>query len=325
MPKRLAEIFPKNTITHTMDGKYEASNAADIYKILTTGGEWDSYLRTFTGLTKPKVLAKSKSSGSLLQASADRPRLGTNDLGGVAFSYRLLEVAEMMVHLPLDPDDWRDEFPDWQPSGNMLNLEYASQISDTIIETLLQQVKTYNSDLYVQGDDSLSSPSQLRFFDGFLKIMAADADVVDVANVGVLTTSNILSVLNSVKDARPTRLRTRPNQAIFMSYTDWDKAQEANKASNAQDISFLEQGDIGRIDNVPLIPMNSVPENSMFWTIAGTGEDSNLVRGVWFQEDEQNFIIAKEAEGDKTWKFLMRYLDGVQYRTGEDVVLYQGS
>ena len=314
-------------ITHTMDTKFEGTVDQLIYKVLAVGNEWSEFTVPHLGLSKPKVLPYSKrSSEGYLQTNVANPRIGTNDSGGVDFAHRLLEVGSFMVHFPIQPSDWQDEFPEFQPSGPQVDLEMNPQIAEVIVATVLNGIEDEISDLDYQGDDTLSSPSLLRFYDGFEKLALADANVIDVANIGVITKGNVLSILESVKKAIPFRLRKKGAKVkIFMNYQDYDLAQEANKETN-NDGTILTVAEVPMLEKkYPLIPMTSVPKNHIMATIASTSGDSNLTKGYWFETDKENFILAKESPGDEKWKFLLRAKMGVQYRYGGDIVLYIGS
>lgn len=312
-------------VTHTMTNVFGGTVDQFIYEILAVGDEWSPYVKPHVGLSQPKVLGFSKrNSESFLQTAVSNPKLGTNDQGGVDFAHRLLSVAEFMVHVPVNPHDWMNEFPEFQPNGNMINLEMNPQIAQIIKDTILNGVQDEIADIDFQGDTTLGT--YLKFYDGFNKLALADANVIDVANVGVITVSNILSILGSIKKAIPFRLRNKGQKLnIFMNYQDYDLAQDANKLTqNSQAIA--EMGDFTAYEKTyPLIPMKSIPKNTIMATIAGTGNESNLAKGYWFEPDSENFILAKENPGDKLWKFLMRAKMGVQYRYGGDIVLYTGS
>lgn len=312
-------------LTHTMETKFDASVDSMIYEVLSVGNEWSEFTRPHLGLSKPKVLPYSKrSSEAFLQTNVANPRIGTNDQGGVDFAHRLLEVASFMVHVPIQPSDWQSEFPEFQPTGPQVDLRLNQEIARVVLDTVLNGIEDEISDLDYQGDDTTAGA--LKFYDGFQKLALADANVVDVANAGAITSSNVLAILESVKKAIPFRLRKKGTKVkIFMNYQDYDLAQEANKATQ-NSRTILELGEVPALEGkYPLIPMKSIPKNSIMATVASMDNESNLVKGYWYENDRNTFILAQESPGDEKWKLLLRAKMGVNYRYGGDIVLYIGS
>ena len=309
-------------ITTTTPTKYTASTVLDIYKILFTGDEWAPEQRLETGIDKPRVLPKGKSSQDLFQANIANPRLA-NISGTIAIDFKLLEVDRVMSLLGITPEDWRADFPEFQPSGTTLDLVMNPNVLNTIMEILKNGVNTEIADLVYKGDTL--GAAQLLFTDGYSKKFKADAEVLDVANIGVVTVANALDILQDITNAVPARLKSKvPGMPIYMNKTTWDLVQEADRATQ-QNSTILQQKDQFLFRGHPLKWMASMSDNELFTTPAGTGRDTNLVRGVWFEGDADNFLMYREQPADEDWLIALKFSLGVQYRTGEDVIFYVGS
>jgi len=310
-------------ITDTNKSYYSYSTAKDIYKLLGTGDEFAKYQRVETGIAKPRVLSKGFATKDLFQDNIANPRV-TDASGTVLIDGRILSVDEIMMLPSITPSDWKDNFPEFQPSGNSVDLKANPAIMNTVMDLLKTTVGEQISDLAYKGDTGTTG--QLDFVDGYSKIMKADSDVVDVANVGVISVTNVLSIISSVEKNIPKRIRPMKNKVkIFMSYTTFDLADDANRATQQNGTLLTTKEAVKSSKGYELVPMNSVSDNEIFATIAGNGKDSNLVRGVWFNGDENNFKFYREQPMDETWLIGLKFSIGFQYRAGKDIVLYVGS
>ncbi len=311
-------------ITETTGTKFIADTETDIYKIIFTGDEFAPYQRIEVGVDKDRVLRKGKSSQNLLQDNIKNPTLA-NASGDITIDYKLLSVDRVMSLTTLCPEDWRANFPEFQPSGTTLDLTMNTDVLNMIMELLKNGINTEISDLVYKGDDVLLSPDQLRFFDGYSKRFQTDADVIDVSNIGTITVANVLDIIQDIENAIPARLRNRKGEIkMFMSYTTFDLMMEANRMTQ-QNATLLTTGNVKKSPSgYEIIPMASVADNEIFATPAGTSRDSNLVRGVWFDGDSSNFLMYREQPSHEDWLIVLKFSMGVQYRTGEDVVYYKG-
>lgn len=310
-------------ITDTNKQYYDYSTAKDIYLLLGTGDEFAKYQRVETGVAKPRVLPKGFATKDLFQDNVTNPRL-TNASGTILIDARILSVEEIMLLPKITPSDWKDNFPEFQPTGTSIDLKMNPKILKAVMELLRTTVGEQVSDLVYQGDTGGSG--QLDFIDGYSVLAKADADVVDVANQGVVTVGNALDIIEAIESAIPTRIRPMKNKIkMFMSYTTFDIVQKADRATQ-QNSTYLRTPDWFKSPKgYELVPMNSVSDNEIFTTIASTGKDGNLVRGLWFNNDVNNFLLYREQPLDEDWLIGLKFSLGVQYRAGKDVVLYVGS
>lgn len=209
--------------------------------------------------------------------------------------------------------------------------------------------ETYKIVLFVAGDDftnvggtnvtgniftatgttptTWTNSSQLRleynhFIDGLTTLVDADANVIDVASVGAITTANVFTILDDMIQAIPAEIAADPNLRILMSYEDYLILQEANRATQ-QNSTALGTGDETRVHGkYDVVWKNSIPKDRIMITITGTQQNSNLVRGVWFETDKENFIMYKEQPADQDWAIALRARLGFQYRWGGHIVNY---
>lgn len=161
------------------------------------------------------------------------------------------------------------------------------------------------------------------YIDGLTTLLDADANVIDVTSVGSITTSNAVEILQDVKAAIPAEIAAKPGLTFLVSYGTYNIIQDAN-ASTQQNDTVLGVGDKDLLwGKYRLAWKNSMPDDRIIVTITGTGMDSNLVRGVWFEEDKENYIMYREQPGDKDWLIMLRARLGFQYRWGGHIVSYK--
>ena len=151
-------------ITDTNKQFYTHSTAKDIYLLLGTGDEFARFQRVETGVAKPRVLPKGFATKDLFQDNVTNPRL-TNASGTVLIDSRILSVDEIMMLIKITPSDWKDNFPEFQPSGTSIDLKLNPKIMKAVMDLLKSTVGEQVSDLVYQGDTS--GAGQLDFVDGY--------------------------------------------------------------------------------------------------------------------------------------------------------------
>ena len=373
---KLAELL-NSIVPGAGEAEHTAETVNDIYRIFGTGDDWTGDVRIVTGVSKPVSLRNAEGTDPF-QIPVKNPRIadGANP-GNVTFDQRLLDTNEIMVFEIIDPQDWIGDFPEFQPTGNLINLSLNTVIRDVVFQMLQNRVWNQTSrniavgglskqtsgaltvdvkyiiNDYQAGDDftnvgaasnatgviftatgttptTWTNSSELEefatsFTEGFIPKIKVDADVVNVPNLGVITKDNALEIATNMVNAIPDSIADRITELTFItSRADFQKIQDANRETQ-QNGNFLQQADVDRIFNkYRIVWKSSMPENTMFITITGTGLESNLVKGLWVENDITNFLMGKEAMQDKDYFILLRFYLGVQYRTGKHIVFYEG-
>ena len=297
---------------------------SDVQDLINEG--LDEFAKDVHGLKKETFLALSPTFSTATHFAI---RLtitgGSNALaaGDIAITHRLLEVDRIMSLPKITPEDWRADFPEFQPTGSTIDLVMNPNVMNTIMDVLKNGVNTQIADLVYKGDTL--GAAQLLFTDGYSKKFKADAEVVDVANIGVITIANALDILQDITNAVPARLKSEiTKMPIYMNKTTFDLLQEADRATQ-QNATILQQKDQFVFRSHPLKWMASMTDNELFCTRAGTDKETNLLRGVWFEGDTANFLMYREQPTHEDWLIALKFSLGFNYRTGEDVVLYVGS
>jgi hypothetical protein len=300
---------------------------AAIYEI--TQGEgftWGDFVKTEILVDrKPRQLTKAKHNGNPITENVKNPRQAefTADSAGYSIDGRQLSVAELMVPEEIDVLEWKDTFPDFQPSGLNIDLKANPKIAKTVMDLVMEATKTQMNTLHSAGDTGAGAANPLRFYDGFETLILADADATQVGTPAVLTSANIIAYMFDLRDAIPPRLRRNKGLKIFCSYADADLFDRAARATNDAQVVVTADG-VRSItqasgSSIPVIPVEGISKDFVFATIADKTDNSNLVQGVWVDRDSDTLKMYRSEEADQIWKILLRMDLGVQHKTGDNI------
>ena len=296
-----------------------------IYEVMQgLGLEWVNHVRTEVNIdAKPRQLTRAAHAGNPIVADIDNPVAA--DFEGNATSTidgRQLSVTEISVRDTMSPQDFKETFPEYQPSGLSVDLKMNPAIQKVVFDLTIEAMKTQLNELHSAGDAALSA-NPLEWYDGFSTLILADGDATQVGTPVVLSKANILAEVYELRNAVDPRLRNKADLKFFCSYAAFDFYDEARRESQTQ----MATTDLGANDKlvqannakITIIPMEGIPTNFIFATIAGKGANSNLVQGVWVEKDVDALKMFKFSEGDKDFRLLLRLAMGVQHVSGKDI------
>jgi len=289
------------------------------------GLTWANHFRTEIMMdSKPRQLTRGIHAGNPISANIAMPRdADFANTDTVTIDGRNLSIRPLMVRDKIDILDWKETFPRYQPIGSNQNLAANPIVAQTFFNLIMNATKTQLNALHSIGDTSLAAGNPLSWYNGIVTKILADADATQVGTPTVLSAANIIGFIYQLRNAVPPRLRAKQNLKIFLSYADFDLYTQASAATQSQIVQTgvvgtngINQSDGSRIN---IIPIEGIPKNFVFATIASTGNDSNLVQGVWTAEDLDALKVYKSEEADQVIKYVMRFDIGVEYVTGLDI------
>lgn len=307
----------------TLYGGSVSTNA--IYEIMQGSGlQWVDHIATEINVdAKPRQLTRAAHAGNPIQDDISNP-VAADFVGNPTTTVdgRQLIVVEMSVRDTLSPQDFKDTFPEYQPNGLSVDLKNNPTIQKVVFDLTMEATKTQINELHSAGDDTLVA-NPLEFYDGFTTLILADGDTTQVGTPAVLSKANILAQVYELRNAVDNRLRSKPDLKIFCSVAAYDFYDEARRETQTQ----LATTDLGANDKlvqannakITLIPIDGMPANFMFVTIASKKANSNLVQGVWVEKDIEALKMFKISEGDKDFRLLLRFAMGVQHKSGKDI------
>jgi hypothetical protein len=255
----------------------------------------------------------------------DREAMPTTKSATVTMSENTLQPVEMMIYIPdINPRTFEASWRPFQPKGALPNKVLDPNIQKTFADVVIKQAQKQIGRLFWQGDTTLAASNPLHFFNGYCTRASTSSTNIDVTNIGVITASNILAIMEDCEQSVPDALYDDPDMVYHMSTATFRMFQEATRA-----LTYKGQGPA---DTVPAIYAgreirfySGFPSNKILVAKATTGTDSNLYAATDKINDVENFIIEKlRPEGEHYFLKALFKLDA-NFSLDSETVFYSGS
>lgn len=234
---------------------------------------------------------------------------------------RVLEVEPFQVNLQLCKKDYYDSW-----IGGQMGFSAYDSIPASFADFLIAHVAAKTAQKIEQNIWNGNAASAGEF-SGFLSLMTADSDVVDVTATTV-TAANVITELGKVVDAIPSALYGKTDLTIYVpqnvakAYVRalggfGTSGLGANGVDN-KGTMWYGQGDLF-FDGIRVAMVNGLPSNKMV-----AAQSSNLYYGTSILS-EQNLVKIldmSDLDGSDNLRVILRFFAGVQYGIGSDCVLY---
>jgi hypothetical protein len=231
--------------------------------------------------------------------------------GAITLSEKVLEPIKFKDDFEVCKEDFRAQWSEESMGASAHNDNAPKDIMDAIlVEKLAQTAQELDFNIW-NGDST--DPTE---FDGFLKLFAADADVIDVDLSAATTEANVEAQLKQVLGAVPVALRRKDLKVGVSS----DVAQAYNFYLISKGISNGLGGDantLPRFGRYVIEEINGLPDST--YVVA---EPKNLVFGTGLLADHNDVRLVDQDETLLNGKVIgtMVYNAGVQYYNGEEIV-----
>tara|TARA_R110000744_G_scaffold89521_1_gene173949 strand:+ start:9941 stop:10894 length:954 start_codon:yes stop_codon:yes gene_type:complete len=241
----------------------------------------------------------------------------------VTLTERILQPTELQVNLQLCKQDF---ISDWeaQSMGFGLGQTLPPKFSDFMLAHVAAEVAQSNELNLWQGDTAGASNNA---YDGFEKLLAADAGVIDVA-AGTLDAANIITELGKVVDAIPGALYGKEDLFIYIGSAAAKFYVQSLGGFAANGLGANGVANMGTqwwnngsltVNGVKIFVCPGMSANKMV-----AAQRSNLYFGTGLLNDSQSVRVLdmQDLDGSQNVRMVMRYTAGVQFGVAEDVVLY---
>ena len=241
----------------------------------------------------------------------------------VTLTERILQPTELQVNLQLCKQDF---ISDWeaQSMGFGLGQTLPPKFSDFMLAHVAAEVAQSNELNLWQGDTAAASNNA---YDGFEKLLAADAGVIDVV-AGTLDAANIITELGKVVDAIPSALYGKEDLFIYVGSAAAKFYVQALGGFAANGLGANGVANMGTqwwnngsltVNGVKIFVCPGMSANKMV-----AAQRSNLYFGTGLLNDSQSVRVLdmQDLDGSQNVRMVMRYTAGVQFGVAEDVVLY---
>jgi len=241
----------------------------------------------------------------------------------VTLTERILQPTELQVNLQLCKKDF---ISDWeaQSMGFGLAQTLPPKFSDFMLAHVAAEVAQSNELNLWQGDTAAAANNA---YDGFEKLLAADAGVIDVA-AATLDAANIITELGKVVDAIPGALYGKEDLFIYVGSAAAKFYVQALGGFAANGLGANGVANMGTqwwnngsltVNGVKIFVCPGMSANKMV-----AAQRSNLYFGTGLLNDTQEVRVLdmQDLDGSQNVRMVMRYTAGVQFGVAEDVVLY---
>lgn len=239
----------------------------------------------------------------------------------VTLTERIIQPEEFQVNLELCAKDFRST---WQ--GMEMGLSAFDTLPKTFADFLIAHVAAKVAEK-TETNIWRGATANAGEFNGFVTLATADAAVIDVVGTTV-TAANVIAEMGKVVDAIPATLYGKEDLYIYVSQNvarAYVRALGGFAASglgangtNAQGTQWFNNGSLS-FDGVKVFVANGLSNNFMM-----AAEKSNLYFGTSLLSDlnEVRVIDMSDIDGSQNVRVIMRFLAGVQYGIGSEIVLY---
>jgi hypothetical protein len=234
---------------------------------------------------------------------------------------RILEVEPFQVNLQLCKKDYYDSW-----IGGQMGFSAYDSIPASFADFLIAHVAAKTSQKIEQNIWNGAAASAGEF-SGFLSLMTADSDVIDVTATTV-TAANVIAELGKVVDAIPSALYGKEDLQIFVpqnvakAYVRalggfGTSGLGANGVDN-KGTTWYGNGDLF-FDGIKVVMCNGLPSNKM---VAAQASNLFFGTGLLNERNEVRVLDMADLDGSDNIRVILRFFAGVQYGIGADVVLY---
>jgi len=269
-----------------------------------------------TNVKYKEVIKKISTDDILKNATCDFDPTST-----VTLTERIIQPEEFQVNLQLCKKDFRS---DWEAlsMGASAYDQLPTNFADFLIGHVAAKVAQANEINIWRGANATAGQ-----FDGFVPLMTADSDVVDVVGTTV-TAANVITEMGKTVDAINSNLYGKEDLYLYVSQNvarAYVRALGGFAASglgangtNALGTQWYNNGSLS-FDGVKIFVANGLADNYMV-----AAEKSNLYFGTSLLSDLQEVKVLdlSEIDGSQNVRIVMRLTAGVQYGIGSDIVLY---
>jgi len=241
--------------------------------------------------------------------------------GDVTFSDRNLTVGQITYYSGFCMKDLIPKYTQiLLRNGNAETEEmvFEQEVANSIISTIME----HNEVADWQGDTN-SSDIYINRYDGLIKIIdaagtAVDGNTTSETSITSGASGNIDTIITNICNARPAKVKSAPNQVLFVGQDNFDKYVDTLNAKNLFHVNATDWANYtvsipGK--NVTLVGVVGLDgTNRMF-----LGTQENFFLGFDLQNDEEEFDMWYEKKDDKVY-YRVKFKRGVQVAYPNEIV-----
>ena len=303
------------SITSTYAGEFSGKYIA---AALLSADTLDKGLITIMPNVKFKSVIKKASTDDIVKDATCDFQTGQ---GTLTLTEKILQPEEFQVNLDICKKDLHS---DWEAAqmGYSAFDNLPANFSDFVLAHVAAKVADRTEKNIWSGDGIVSGE-----FDGFAKLLAADAALPAAQNITgtAVTAANVVAELGDVVDAIPTAVYGSEDLVIYAASNvirAYTRALGGFQSGGVGANGYENKGNnqsLGSLffDGIPVVAARGAADDAII-----AAEKSNLFFGTGLLSDqnEVRVIDMAETDGSQNVRVVMRFTAGVQYAIVEDIV-----
>ena len=259
---------------------------------LFAGGDTAKFARYMSGIKGSTEIPQISGTATMLAGNCPVPSGGTTgDLVTIA-------VKPFTVYEAFCEDDLQTKFPNTVLAPGSNESKAPKAWEDALVDTKLSDISMQLEMLYWQGD---TAGSEFTLFDGFLKKIDADADVIDGNTSGAttITEANVVGLVDAMRVAAPAKVKRDKEFSVLVGDDIFDMYIAALKADNLYHYDAEHNEGVFRIggSGMKLIRVYGLNETNRM--VASVGR--NFVVGSDVDNEDQVADMWYDKTTDKTY------------------------
>ncbi len=227
-----------------------------------------------------------------------------------------LEPKEFQVNYTLCKKDFRSDW-DAISMGLSAHDNLPPDLASFIIGKTVAEVATANESIIWSGSDANEGE-----YDGFLALMGADADVIDVATPVVITAANVQAEMRKTIAAIPDEIYGKEDLKLYIP-NNVLRAYKSSLALAGSGNGYEQRGANQSFENlqfegISLFLASGMPSNTM---VAAQSSNLHFGTGLLNDTNEVKVLDMANTDGSQNVRFVMRYTATVGYAFGGEIVL----
>lgn len=311
-------IVAKNAQSVEVTSNY-VGDVADILLTLTKTGNQaveKGSVYVEPGVQKELFIPIFTTEDDALQAAAVTPSSPSESF---VYTERSIAPADLMFYDTVNPRNFEDVWRPFQPVGPLVDRVDNPKIQAAIISEVLKTVGKQLGKIIWQGDTGGAAP--IAFFDGYEKIIENVVGAITVTPAGVITASNVISILEAVEAAIPSSIWEDASVVFHMNTTDFRLYQEAARALDFKGVNIgdaMQERFAGR----QIRYYTGMSKDKIIVAKATAGKDSNLWAAVDVISDPETVKIERYRPESELFivKVLFKY--GVNIGLPGETIIY---
>lgn len=246
---------------------------------------------------------------------------GFNASGGTDLTDKTITVAPIKIQEQYCNEDLVGKWSQMVLRAGIQNQNEELPFQDVIMALMMKKMAKITEDLIWKGDDTSITPNLLHF-DGFIKLLDADSDVIEANTTGVtsITSANGMTVLRTLASAIPVKVLDEGNVKIFCGIETYNAALDQLYAENK--FHYMQDQDDARRFVIPgksveVIQVNGLNGTNKIYAMPldyaffGTDREGDMSDfRIWYSQD------------DDVIKISIKWRAGVQYVYSDNFVKF---